>query len=70
MKWYHWLLIILLLLQFTPFGKIFAPFLSLYILWMAVKWILVGLGLKTNYCPNCGVRVSYGRYCKNCGKRI
>ncbi len=70
MKWYHWLLIIALALQFTSVGKVLAPFLILYILWVAFKIILGGLGITANYCPSCGAKVAFGKYCKNCGKRI
>ncbi len=70
LKWYHWLIIIILVAQILPLGAVLRPFLILILLYIGVRILLGGLGLKANYCQHCGARVAYGKYCKNCGRRI
>jgi|GEM_PF-1806749 hypothetical protein len=69
-KWYHWLIIIILISQFLPLGAVLRPFLILILLIIGVRILLGGLGLKANYCPHCGAKIAYGKYCKNCGRGI
>ncbi|MEF3695266.1 MAG: hypothetical protein V3576_07965 [Candidatus Cloacimonadota bacterium] len=69
LRWYHWLIILIVVSWLLPDSSLVGGIAALVILWFAFRLILGRLGIWGRYCPHCGAKTWGGRYCRNCGKR-